>query len=191
MKARILDGTDNFKSSTVHGVKGGINSGVSYHLDSVTTLKGCQDCDKALFANMKIDGKAYTPPTSLPNAKPEDSDFHVQVNTHSGFMVKSVKKTTTYIVLDSSKLLPFYSIALPQKTLVPIYDMEETVMVGEPEINAKFDFISTINRQQNAYTIAFWIVGPIFILFGIVAHVVYMQRKRRAGPASGYKSVQI
>jgi hypothetical protein len=85
-----------------------INTGVAYQLEYVTGLKGCKECDPALFKNLLVDGKPYN------QLQPSgESSFYVELNPDSGFITNIVKKTTTYMVLDPEMLLPFYSIAIP------------------------------------------------------------------------------
>ena len=134
---------------------------------------------------MLVDGKPYNQQASA------ESDYYVEINPDSGFITNIVKKTTTYMVLDPEMLLPFYSIAIPQKTLVPVFDTVETTEIGEKEINAMFNYVTPLNTQRFAYIVAFAAAGSAFFLAGIIAHIVYMQRKRRAGPSAGYQAVEM
>jgi hypothetical protein len=54
-----------------------------------------------------------------------------------------------------------------------------------------FNYITPINTSRFAYIVAFAAAGSAFFLAGIIAHIVYMQRKRRAGPSAGYQAVDI
>lgn len=69
---------------------------------------------------------------------------YIEVNPDSGFTTKVSKKTTTYMVLDKTLALPFYSINV-EKTLVPMFDVVEEVTIGEKELNAKFDFVAPLD----------------------------------------------
>jgi hypothetical protein len=181
LEVRQYDGSSTFESSTANNVKGAIDTGRSFSLDYVTTLKGCKACDATDFTNLKVDGKAYA------QSKLDSStQYFMEVQPDSGFVTKVQKVTTTYMVLDKEVLLPFYSLNMT-KTLVPIYDMTETTTIDQTKLNSKFDFVPSTNSQSKGVTIGFWVTAAIMIVAGIGAHVMYMQKKRRAGPAGGYQ----
>lgn len=190
LEVTIYDGEDNFLQNSHYGFKGLVDSGVSYQLDYVTALKGGKGLDASLFENLQVDGKPYAqlkasgPPST-------SSDFYVEVNPDTGFVTKIVKKTTTYMLLDPARLLPFYSLTIPKATLVPIFDSEESIVIGEKEINAKFSYIKPLHDSRFNYIIAFSVVGGVLFFLGIIAHICYMQRKRRAGPQADYQTADI
>jgi len=84
-------------------------------------------------------------------------------------------------VLDPEKLLPFYSLQM-EKTLVPVFDLEERVVIGEAELNAKFPYVKALDSQVKTFTVVFAVLGGLLLVAAVAAHVIYMQRKRRAGP---------
>jgi hypothetical protein len=79
--------------------------------------------------------------------------------------------------------LAFPSLDNLGQQLIPIYDLEDSVTIDKEKFVDSFEFVMDTLAQRKGITISFIIISSFFYLFGIIALVfVIVKRKREPVP---------
>ena len=97
-------------------------------------------------------------------------------------MIEQNKVLTVFFNLKDSGCLPFPALDNLGQQLIPLYDLEDSVMIDKAKFVDTFGFVTDTLAQRKGITISFIIISSFFFLIGIVALVFVIVKSKRAVP---------
>lgn len=97
--------------------------GPAYNLALVAARQGCVGCSDNLTKNILVDSKPFK------DAVKQNDLFEIVVDTTTGFMLSQNKALTVFLSIDSNGTLPLPSLDLLKGTLIPLYDVAESMAI--------------------------------------------------------------
>lgn len=97
-------------------------------------------------------------------------------------MIEKNKVLTVFFNLKDSGCLPFPALDNLGQQLIPLYDLEDSVMIDKAKFFDTFGFVTDTLAQRKRITISFIIISSLFFLIGIVALIFVIAKSKRAIP---------
>jgi len=99
------------------------------------------------------------------------------VEPFSGIVLEQKSSLSYFIYLENNIALPFPSLDMIGSQLIPVFDMEVSMVVDTDKFNSDFGFVQTGNTNKQGILIAFIVLTVVFFLLGLVGTIVYCMKK--------------
>ena len=107
----------------------------SYNFETYASRQGCIACNMTLIDKIQVDGKQYK------DSVDQSDSFEITIEPTTGFMIKQRKDLSVFLPIPESGFLPFPSLDNMKQTLVPLYDVKETLAIDTEKFDVDFGFV--------------------------------------------------